>query len=70
MSDKLRTNAEHAVAVEGAARKLLAALKDCRGVLAACAEDTAGTATESFFSSKVKFCDIVIADTEIAIAAK
>ncbi len=47
-----------------AAPELLAALKDARNVLQSCANDTTGTRSQTFFESKVRHCDIVIAKAE------
>ncbi len=44
--------------------ELLTALKDARAVLKSCADDTAGTPTETFFRSKLRHYDIVIAKAE------
>lgn len=47
-----------------AAPNLLAALKDARGVLESCRKDAIGTPTETFFQSKLRACDVAIAEAE------
>ena len=48
------------------AGELVGALKDCRGVLNDCADDTMGTPSKQFFDSKVGLCDIAIESAQNA----